>query len=95
LQAAPALERAATVAAKLSVRRGKDQHPAGLTPREVDVLRLVSQGMADAEVAEALFISARTVNTHLTSIYNKLGVNSRAAATRFAVEQGLTGSSSR
>jgi DNA-binding NarL/FixJ family response regulator len=51
--------------------------------------------MADAEVAEALFISARTVNTHLTSIYNKLGVNSRAAATRFAVEQGLTGSSSR
>ncbi len=65
-------------------------HPAGLSDREVDVLRLIAQGLTDAEVAEQLFIARRTVNTHLTSIYTKLNVNSRAAATRFAVEHGLT-----
>ncbi|HYI15358.1 MAG TPA: response regulator transcription factor, partial [Thermomicrobiales bacterium] len=68
----------------------RDAAPAGLTPREVDVLQLVAQGLTDTEVAERLFMARRTVNTHLTSIYTKLGVNSRAAATRFAVEQGLT-----
>jgi predicted ATPase/DNA-binding CsgD family transcriptional regulator/Tfp pilus assembly protein PilF len=62
---------------------------AGLSAREVEVLRLVSQGLTDAEVADQLVLSPRTVNAHLTSIYNKLGVNSRAAATRFAVENQL------
>jgi DNA-binding CsgD family transcriptional regulator len=55
----------------------------------VEVLRLVAQGLTDMRVAEQLIISPRTVNTHLTSIYNKLGVDSRAAATRFAVEHRL------
>lgn len=64
-------------------------YPAGLTAREVEVLRLVAAGLTDAQVAERLVISLRTVNTHLTSIYNKLGVSSRAAATRFAVESRL------
>jgi predicted ATPase/DNA-binding CsgD family transcriptional regulator len=64
-------------------------YPAGLTAREVAVLRLVAQGLTDAQVAERLVVSPRTVSTHLTSIYGKLGVGSRAAATRFAVEQGL------
>jgi len=64
-------------------------YPAGLTAREVEVLRLVAQGLSDAQVAEKLVISPRTVNSHLTSIYNKLGVDSRAAATRFAVEHQL------
>ena len=50
--------------------------PAGLTAREVEVLRLVARGLTDAQVAEQLVISPRTVNTHLTSIYNKLGVDS-------------------
>lgn len=63
--------------------------PAGLTAREVEVLRLVAQGLSDAQVAEQLVVSPRTVTTHLTSIYNKLGVNSRVAATRFAVEHRL------
>ena len=63
--------------------------PAGLTAREVEVLRLVAQGLTDAQVAEQLVVSPRTVTTHLTSIYNKLGVNSRVAATRFAVEHHL------
>ena len=64
-------------------------YPAGLTTREVEVLRLVAEGLTDAQVAEHLVISVRTVNKHLTSIYNKLGVSSRAAATRFAVEHHL------
>ena len=53
------------------------------------MLRLVAQGLSDARVAEHLVISPRTVNTHLTSIYNKLGVESRTAATRYAVEHQL------
>jgi DNA-binding NarL/FixJ family response regulator len=64
-------------------------YPAGLTAREVEVLRLVAQGLTDAQVAEQLVISSRTVNWHLTSIYSKLGVSSRAAATRYAMEQHL------
>jgi predicted ATPase/class 3 adenylate cyclase/DNA-binding CsgD family transcriptional regulator len=64
-------------------------YPDGLTAREVEVLRLVAQGLTDAQVAEQLVISRRTVNWHLTSIYSKLQVSSRAAATRYAMEQKL------
>jgi DNA-binding NarL/FixJ family response regulator len=64
-------------------------YPAGLTAREVDVLRLVAVGLSDAEAAEQLFLSVRTVNAHLRSIYRKVGVHSRAAAGRFAEENGL------
>jgi predicted ATPase/DNA-binding CsgD family transcriptional regulator len=74
-----------------TARRGTraSTYPAGLTAREVEVLRLVAAGLTDAQVAERLVMSVRTVTTHLTSIYNKLGVSSRAAATRFAVERHL------
>ena len=64
-------------------------YPAGLSAREADVLRLVAVGLSNAEVAERLYLSPRTVDTHLRSIYNKLGVSTRSAATRFAVEHGL------
>src|SRR5262249_25849167 len=64
-------------------------YPAGLTSREVDVLRLIAVGLSDAEAAERLFLSVRTVNAHLRSIYRKLGIRSRAAAGRFAEENGL------
>src|SRR5579863_7595327 len=64
-------------------------YPAGLTTREVEVLRLVAQGLTDAQVAEQLVISPRTVNFHLTSVYGKIGVSSRSAATRYAIEQHL------
>jgi DNA-binding NarL/FixJ family response regulator len=62
---------------------------AGLTRREVEVLRLVAYGMSDALVAERLVVSLRTVHSHLRSIYRKLGVASRSAATRWAVEHDL------
>jgi DNA-binding CsgD family transcriptional regulator len=62
---------------------------AGLTAREVEVLHWVARGLTDAQVAEQLVISPRTITSHLSSIYNKLGVTSRAAATRFAVEHKL------
>jgi len=65
------------------------RYPAGLTAREVEILRLVAQGMTDAQVAEQLIISRRTVNWHLTSIYSKLGVTSRNAASRYVIEHHL------
>jgi len=63
--------------------------PAGLSVREAEVLRLVARGLTNAQVAEELYISPRTVNRHLNSIYPKLGVSSRSAATRFAADHGL------
>ena len=65
------------------------QYPAGLTDREVEILRLVTQGLTYAQIAERLIISSHTVNAHLRTIYGKLGVNSRSSATRFAVEHRL------
>ncbi len=63
--------------------------PAELTSREVEVLRFLAQGWSDAQIAEHLVISPRTVNRHTTSLYSKLGVSSRAAATRYAIEHHL------
>jgi len=63
--------------------------PNDLTEREVEVLRLVAQGLTDAQVADTLVISPRTVNAHLRSIYSKLGITSRHAATLFAIKQQL------
>jgi DNA-binding NarL/FixJ family response regulator len=60
-----------------------------LTAREIEVLRLVAQGLTDAQVAGQLIISPRTVHSHLASIYSKLGVNTRTAAARYAVEHKL------
>lgn len=64
-------------------------YPDELTAREVEVLRVVAQGLTNAQVAERLVISPRTVDTHLTSIYSKIGVSSRTAATRYAIEHHL------
>jgi len=90
LGAAP-LRAAAEALASASVAGTKDavDFPAGLTQREVEVLRLVTQGLTDGAVAELLFISSRTVSQHLRSIYGKLEVSSRAAATRFAIEHHI------
>ncbi len=60
-----------------------------LTRRELEVLRLVAQGLTTPQIAERLVLSARTVENHLRSVYSKLDVSTRAAATRLAVEHGL------
>ena len=65
-------------------------YPAGLTSREVEVLCLVAQGLTIAQVAEHLIISFHTANAHVRSIYNKLEVTSRSAATRYAIEHHLS-----
>ena len=64
-------------------------YPAGLSAREVEVLRLVARGLTDAQIAEQMVISPRTVNWHLTSIFSKIQVSSRSAATRYAMEHHL------
>jgi DNA-binding NarL/FixJ family response regulator len=63
--------------------------PNGLTARELEVLRLLAQGLTSAQIAERLTLSLLTVNTHVRSIYSKLGVTSRSAATRYAMEHHL------
>ena len=65
--------------------------PAGLSDREVDVLRLVAHGDTNKDVARTLGISAKTVQHHVAHIYTKIGVTSRAGAALFAAEHGLTG----
>ncbi len=67
----------------------QETYPAGLTEREVEVLRVVALGLTDAQVAERLVLSARTVNSHLRSIYSKLEVSSRIAAVRYALDHDL------
>ncbi len=73
----------------LPARRAAAEKFGRLTEREIEVLRTVAQGLTDAQVAEQLVISRRTVNSHLNSIYSKLGITSRSAATRYAIEHDL------
>ena len=63
--------------------------PAGLTDREVEVLRLVAAGLTNQDIAAALFLSVKTVSRHLSNIFTKIGVTSRAAATAYAFEHAL------
>ena len=69
--------------------RSRAAHPAGLTDREVEVLRLIARGRANKQVAAALRISPKTVGRHVEHIYAKAGVTTRAGATLFAMEHGL------
>jgi len=62
----------------------------GLTPREVEVLRLLARGLTNAQIAEELVVSLLTVKAHLRSIYSKVGVTSRSAATRYALDHHLS-----
>jgi HD-GYP domain-containing protein (c-di-GMP phosphodiesterase class II) len=63
--------------------------PAGLTAREVDVLRLVSRGLSSKEIAARLVISPKTARNHIEHIYAKIGVSNRAGASLFAIQHGL------
>jgi ATP/maltotriose-dependent transcriptional regulator MalT len=68
--------------------RSKDDKP-HLSERELEILRLVAEGLTDSRVAQRLYVSPRTVGQHLRSIYRKLGIPTRAAATKEAVERNL------
>ena len=61
----------------------------GLTVREVEILRRVTSGLTNRQLAEELGVSTRTIDAHLRSVYAKLGVKSRSAATRYAIEHQL------
>jgi DNA-binding CsgD family transcriptional regulator len=66
--------------------RARAVRPGGLSRREIEVLRLVADGRTAGEIATQLFISSRTAEHHIQNIYTKIGVSSRAAATRWAVK---------
>jgi DNA-binding CsgD family transcriptional regulator len=63
--------------------------PAGLTAREVDVLKLAARGLSNREIAGRLVISPKTVANHIEHIYAKIGASTRAAASLFAMQHGL------
>jgi HD-GYP domain-containing protein (c-di-GMP phosphodiesterase class II) len=67
----------------------RPQRPAGLTPREVEILRLLARGLLNKQIARRLGITPKTVSNHVEHIYAKIGVSSRAAAGLFATEHGL------
>ena len=84
LGARPDVSRADSLRTSSSV---PDRH--GLSPRELQVLRLVVSGETNKAIAAALVLSERTVDRHVSNIYAKLQVSSRAAATAYAYEHGL------
>jgi DNA-binding NarL/FixJ family response regulator len=61
-----------------------------LTPREREVFHLASEGLRNAEIASVLFLSEKTIKTHLRNIYNKLDLTSKAELRLFAMRMGLT-----
>jgi DNA-binding NarL/FixJ family response regulator len=70
--------------------RAPDVPPTTLSDRETEVLRLIARGKANKEIAAELMIGEKTVKTHVSSILNKLGVQSRTQAALYAVQSGLT-----
>jgi DNA-binding CsgD family transcriptional regulator len=84
LGAGPELAALDEMSADRSARVGS-----GLTPREVEIVRLVSTGMTNRLIAHELFLSEKTVARHLSNIFTKLGLPSRAAVTAYAYEHGL------
>lgn len=72
-------------------RTGERPLPAGLTRREAEVLVLIAGGLSNKEIAAELYLSVKTVSRHLSNIFTKIGVSSRAAATAFAFEHKLVG----
>jgi DNA-binding NarL/FixJ family response regulator len=64
-----------------------------LSPRELEVLRLVAQGRSSREIGAELVLTVRTVERHISNIYRKIGAHNRAQATAYAMEHGLIGRS--
>ena len=70
---------------------GEDRAFASLSPREREVLALITEGLANAEIAERLSISEKTVRNHVSNLFDKLGVWTRAQAIVFAHDRGFRG----
>jgi DNA-binding NarL/FixJ family response regulator len=70
-------------------RREARGWPAGLTDREVEVLRMVARARSNKEIARDLHVSEATIHTHVISVYSKIEVNTRAGAALFALEHDL------
>jgi DNA-binding CsgD family transcriptional regulator/tetratricopeptide (TPR) repeat protein len=87
----PLLERPATMAGTAAGNGGAGtSYPDELTEREVEVLRLVAQGMSNKDIAEALFITTNTVANHVKNILSKTGKTNRTEAAAYAIERDLT-----
>jgi len=80
LGATPSLVRIEALFRQVSARAANTSNGFGLTPRELDVLRLLAEGRTNAEIADALYISRRTAATHVSNIFHKLDVGTRAGA---------------
>ena len=97
LEAQGALEPRATRAVLVAAGHGEGDapsrprasNPGGLSKREVEVLRLASRGLTTKEIADRLFISAKTTDHHIQHIYNKIGVSTRAAAALWAMQNAV------
>jgi predicted ATPase/DNA-binding NarL/FixJ family response regulator len=85
LDAAAVYARQQIDAARRDPRPRVQERPGGLSRRELEVLRLLAEGGSSAEIATDLFISTRTAEHHIQSIYTKIGVSNRASATRWAI----------
>jgi DNA-binding NarL/FixJ family response regulator len=83
------VEQGSTISQAKTADTSTSTLPAGLTKREAEALRLLAQGLTNAQIAEELVISPLTVNAYLRSLYSKLGVSSRTAAMRYAIDHNL------
>jgi HD-GYP domain-containing protein (c-di-GMP phosphodiesterase class II) len=83
-----AVEAVLTSAGQAS-RRQTPERAAGLTPREIEVLRLIAAGRTAKEAARELDIAPKTADNHIQNLYSKIGVSTRAAAALYALERGL------
>ena len=84
-----ALRRALVAFERLGARPATRTNPFGLTAREAEIAGLIAGGLRNAEIAAKLFLSAKTVEHHISAILAKLGVRSRAEAAREAARLGL------
>jgi DNA-binding NarL/FixJ family response regulator len=82
------------VLAAVSAPQETSESPDDLTPREVEVLALIAEGLTNTEIAERLVVSAATVKSHVNHIFAKIGARDRAQAVVYAYANGITGSSS-
>ena len=85
----PECARAVVEAAGHAEVRVRTSWPAGLSDREVEVLRLLARGLSNSEIAKRLFIASRTAEHHVQHVYAKIGTSTRASAAVFAMENGL------